>query len=84
MKVTCEHCTKEYDDLDHMTYCPHPWFPDVKEEPYKSILLQIADELMKESPDLEELQDLQDEFSVKRAWDKAEAEGRLGVTTPPE
>jgi hypothetical protein len=33
MIVECNQCSKEYDDFDHMTYCPHPRFsasPDVK------------------------------------------------------
>lgn len=30
MIVQCERCNLEYDDLDHLTYCPHNWFPKAK------------------------------------------------------
>jgi hypothetical protein len=36
MKQFCDLCDTDYDDLDHLTYCPHAWFPDVKEDPWKS------------------------------------------------
>jgi len=27
MKVDCDSCRGKYDDFDHTTICPHPWFP---------------------------------------------------------
>jgi hypothetical protein len=36
MNQFCDLCDTEYNDLDHLTYCPHAWFPDVKEDPWKS------------------------------------------------
>ena len=78
MKQLCEHCTKEYDDLDHMTYCPHPWFPDWKEEPFATLYRKIVD-----APP-EALDELLEELQVQRAWAAAVAEERTGVTAPPE
>lgn len=37
MQQFCDLCNTAYDDLDHLTYCPHTWFPDVKTEPWKSL-----------------------------------------------
>lgn len=42
---TCEQCQTTYDDLDHLTVCPHEWFPDVKEEPYKGALEAMMQEV---------------------------------------
>lgn len=39
----CDLCNEEYDDLDHLTYCPHTWFPDVKKEPWASLKATMFD-----------------------------------------
>lgn len=43
----CGSCGKRYDDLDHLTICPHNWFPDVKKSPYKEELDKLMDDYIR-------------------------------------
>jgi hypothetical protein len=43
MQTFCDLCNTAYDDVDHLTYCPHTWFPDVKTEPWRSLKETIFD-----------------------------------------
>lgn len=45
MTRTCSECDSVYDDVNHLTFCPHQWFPDKRSAEFQRILEDLMTDL---------------------------------------